>query len=245
MFQESFPLTDKTCFLWKSPAIPPSDPACRGSGSFRWTGKEVACLKKWPEDFLLAAFDIRNWNQELSPGKLRLSGGQKLWNGAAETLDFILRDLLPGAETPLLSSKLPVILGSYSWQDFFPLGRLPGRCFLRHCRCLSSVWFPGWMEYALSQPIQTGRIYLSLGDKEERTKNQTMKTVGDNIRKLYQHYSAPDSVLSCTEELHHPQPEEQPSTRHFLLSCTLEWNPGGHFQHPEERTAQGFAWSMK
>ena len=25
----------------------------------------------------------------------------------------------------------------------------------------------------------------------------------------------------------------------------LEWNPGGHFQHPEERTAQGFAWSMK
>ena len=97
----------------------------------------------------------------------------------------------------------------------------------------------------LSQPIQTGRIYLSLGDKEERTKNQTMKTVGDNIRKLYQHYSAPDSVLSCTEELHHPQPEEQPSTRHFLLSCTLEWNPGGHFQHPEERTAQGFAWSMK
>ena len=46
-------------------------------------------------------------------------------------------------------------------------------------------------------------------------------------------------------ELHHPQPEEQPSTRHFLLSCTLEWNPGGHFQHPEERTAQGFAWSMK
>ena len=104
-----------------------------------------------------------------------------------------------------------------------------------------SVWFPGWMEYALSHPIKTSRIYLSLGDKEERTKNQTMKTVGDNIRKLYQRYSA----LVCTEEIHHPQPEEQSSTRHFLLSCTLEWNPGGHFQHPEERTAQGFAWSMK
>ncbi|MFQ9395228.1 MAG: hypothetical protein ACLR2E_15725 [Lachnospiraceae bacterium] len=145
-----------------------------------------------------------------------------------------------------LFSELPMILGGYSLAGLFSLWAACQTDVFSGIAAVSpSVWFPGWMEYALSQPIQTGRIYLSLGDKEERTKNQTMKTVGDNIRKLYQHYSAPDSVLSCTEELHHPQPEEQPSTRHFLLSCTLEWNPGGHFQHPEERTAQGFAWSMK
>lgn len=234
MFQESFPLTDKTCFLYGNPQ--PSHLLIQPVGAQDLSGgleKEVACLKKMAgEDFLLAAFDIRNWNQELSPWEAPpVWGTEAFGNGAAETLDFILRDLLPELKRRFsLSSKLPGDSGRlFPGGTFFPLGRLPGRCFLRHCPLsLPSVWFPGWMEYALSHPIKTSRIYLSLGDKEERTKNQTMKTVGDNIRKLYQRYSA----LVCTEEIHHPQPEEQSSTRHFLLSCTLEWNPGGHFPAP-------------
>ena len=41
-----------------------------------------------------------------------------------------------------------------------------------------SVWFPGWPEYEAAHPIQTQRVYLSLGDREEHTKNQTMAAVG-------------------------------------------------------------------
>ena len=249
MLQKSFPLTDKTCFLYGNPQ--PSHLLIQPVGAQDLSGgleKEVACLKKMAgEDFLLAAFEIRNWNQELSPWEAPpVWGTEAFGNGAAETLDFILRNLLPELKRRFsLSSELPVILGGYSLAGLFSLwAAYQADVFSGIAAVSPSVWFTGWMEYALSHPIKTSRIYLSLGDKEERTKNQTMKTVGDNIRKLYQHYSAPDSVLSCTEELHHPQPEEQPSTRHFLLSCTLEWNPGGHFQHPEERTAQGFAWSI-
>ena len=47
-----------------------------------------------------------------------------------------------------------------------------------------SVWFPGWMEFEQQHPIQAQHIYLSLGDKEERTKNAVMAAVGDNIRTL-------------------------------------------------------------
>ena len=69
MFQESFPLTDKTCFLYGNPQ--PSHLLIQPVGAQDLSGgleKEVACLKKMAgEDFLLAAFDIRNWNQELSP----------------------------------------------------------------------------------------------------------------------------------------------------------------------------------
>ena len=115
MFQESFPLTDKTCFLYGNPQ--PSHLLIQPVGAQDLSGgleKEVACLKKMAgEDFLLAAFDIRNWNQELSPWEAPpVWGTEAFGNGAAETLDFILRDLLPELKRRVsLSSKLPVILG--------------------------------------------------------------------------------------------------------------------------------------
>ena len=98
MFQESFPLTDKTCFLYGNPQS--SHLLIQPVGAQDLSGgleKEVACLKKMAgEDFLLAAFEIRNWNQELSPWEAPpVWGTEAFGNGAAETLDFILRNLLP------------------------------------------------------------------------------------------------------------------------------------------------------
>ena len=84
-----------------------------------------------------------------------------------------------------------------------------------------SVWFPGWPGYEAAHPIQTQRVYLSLGDREEHTKKQTMASVGDNIRALH-------SAL----------------TRHGT-ACTLEWNTGGHFKDVDPRTARAFAWVME
>ena len=84
-----------------------------------------------------------------------------------------------------------------------------------------SVWFPGWQEHEAARPIQTQRVYLSLGDREEHTKNQTMASVGDNIRALH-------TAL----------------TRRGT-ACTLEWNAGGHFKDVDLRTARAFAWVME
>ena len=205
---------------------------------------EVAAIAQSSRNFLLAAIPVGSWNDALSPWKAPAVWGKQGFGGkAGDTLRFLTEPVIPTLEQQFpLPENVKIILGGYSLAGLFALwASTQTDLFYGVAAASPSVWFPGWMEYALSHPIKTSRIYLSLGDKEERTKNQTMKTVGDNIRKLYQRYSA----LVCTEEIHHPQPEEQSSTRHFLLSCTLEWNPGGHFQHPEERTAQGFAWSMK
>ena len=62
------------------------------------------------------------------------------------------------------------------------------------------------------------RKYLFAGDKEEKARNPVMAQVGNCIRKQYE-------LLS-----------EQG------ISTILEWNPGNHFQHSDERTAKGFAW---
>lgn len=228
MFQESFTLTDKTCFLYGNPHT--SHLLIQPVGAQDLSGgleEEVSCLEKMAgEDFLLAAFEIRNWNQELSPWEAPpVWGTETFGNGAPETLDFILRDLLPELKRRFsLSSEIPVILGGYSLAGLFSLWAAYQTDVFSGIAAVSpSVWFPGWMKYALSHPLKTSRIYLSLGDKEERTRNQIMKTVGDNLRELHHHYS----------------------TQTRTLSCTLEWNPGGHFQDPEGRTARGFEWSIK
>ena len=83
------------------------------------------------------------------------------------------------------------------------------------------MWFPGWIEFEQQHPIQTQHIYLSLGDKEERTKNAVMAVVGDNIRTLHSRLAE------------------------HSTDCTLEWNSGGHFKEADLRTARAFQWVME
>ena len=79
------------------------------------------------------------------------------------------------------------------------------------------------LEYAEKNTVMAERIYLSLGDKEERTRNPVMRTVGDNIRRQYELLQAD---MECT-------------------GCILEMNPGNHFKETDIRTAKGFAWLLK
>ena len=84
-----------------------------------------------------------------------------------------------------------------------------------------SVWFPGFLNYAAQRPFWAKAVYLSLGDKEERTRNPVMRQVGDSIRALHvQYQKAPDTAV------------------------TLEWNEGNHFRDPGLRTAKAFAWTI-
>ena len=79
------------------------------------------------------------------------------------------------------------------------------------------------MDFAEAHEIKALVVYLSLGKKEEKVRHPLMKTVGDNIRRLYEIVSG------------------GPSDR----SCTLEMNPGNHFVDADRRMAKGFAWVME
>ena len=83
-----------------------------------------------------------------------------------------------------------------------------------------SVWFPGWIEFATEKHILADKVYLSLGNREEKTNNRTMARVGDNIR--------------LQKELLDRQG----------VQSVLEWNEGNHFSAVEERTARGFRWTI-
>ena len=45
-----------------------------------------------------------------------------------------------------------------------------------------SIWFPDFLQYMKEHDIRTESVYLSLGDREEKTRNPVMTTVGECIQ---------------------------------------------------------------
>ena len=178
-----------------------------------------------PNVFHLTAVRVDNWNEELSPWEAPAAFGDRgFGQGAAETLAFIEKELIPEVRQHYgISEEVPVILGGYSLAGLFSLwGAYQTDAFRAVSAVSPSVWFPGWIEYAGTHAPQTEAIYLSLGNKEEKTKNRLMSRVGDCIREQ-------DRLLSEKDCIKH----------------TLEWNEGNHFREPEVRMAKGLLWCMK
>ena len=143
---------------------------------------------KTTKAFLLAAFEIQNWNKELSPWDApKVFGNEDFGHGASETLAFIENSLIPDINGKYgLKKNIPIILGGYSLAAFFSLWcSYQTDTFSAIAAASPSVWFPGWMEYVNTHKPKSEYIYLSLGDKEEKTKNKIMAAVGDRIRTQY------------------------------------------------------------
>ena len=174
--------------------------------------------------FLFAAVPVKNWNDELSPWKSPAVWGKESFGGnAAGTLLFLTEQAIPTLKQQFhLPENVKIILGGYSLAGLFALWASTQTALFSGVAAASpSVWFPGWLEFEQRHPIQTQHIYLSLGDKEEHTKNAVMAVVGDNIRTLHSQLIARGA------------------------DCTLEWNNGGHFKDADLRTARAFRWVME
>ena len=174
--------------------------------------------------FLFAAVLVKSWNDELSPWEAPAVWGKESFGGnAAGTLRFLTEQAIPTLKKQFaLPENVRIILGGYSLAGLFALWASTQTALFSGVAAASpSVWFPGWMEFEQQHPIQAQRVYLSLGDKEEHTKNTVMAVVGNNIRPLHSR---------LTER---------------STDCTLEWNSGGHFKDADLRTAKAFRWMME
>lgn len=185
---------------------------------------EVAAIAQSAHHFLFAAIPVKSWNDELSPWEAPAVWGKESFGGkAADTLRFLTEQAIPALKQQFaLPENVRIILGGYSLAGLFALWASTQTALFSGVAAASpSVWFPGWMEFEQQHPIQAQRVYLSLGDKEEHTKNTVMATVGDNIRILHSRLAERGT------------------------DCTLEWNSGGHFKDADLRTARAFRWVME
>ena len=185
---------------------------------------EVDAIAQSGRNFLFAAIPVESWNDALSPWKSPAVWGKQGFGGnAAETLPFLTEQVISTLMQQFpLPKNVKIILGGYSLAGLFALwASTQTNLFYGVAAASPSVWFPGWMEFEQQRPMQMQRVYLSLGDKEEHTKNTVMAAVGDNIRALHSRLTARG------------------------VDCTLEWNSGGHFKDADLRTARAFQWAME
>ena len=167
------------------------------------------------KSFRLIAVKIDNWNIDLSPWKApAVFGKEDFGEGAERTLDELLKLCSDGSKT--------YYIGGYSLAGLFALWAVYRTDkFTGVAAASPSMWFPGFTDYMKEHKIRTDAVYLSLGDKEEKTRHPVMATVGDRIREAH-------SLLL-----------EQG------VKCVLEWNEGNHFKDADVRTANAFSWVIK
>ena len=179
----------------------------------------ISQLSETPYNFV--SFRIKNRNQELTPWPaFPVFGKQPFGDAANNTLTFIIEQLLPGMQSKGIDTS-HCLLGGYSLAGLFALWSAYQTDRFEGIAAVSpSVWYPDWISYVSEKSPNANNIYLSLGDKEEKTKSRVMSQVGSAIR------------------IQHTLLEAQG------INTTLEWNAGNHFVDSAKRMAKGFAWLL-
>lgn len=164
--------------------------------------------------FRLIAVRIDDWNNDLSPWEApSVFGKENFGSGASKTLGKLLELCGDKSKT--------YYIGGYSLAGLFALWTAyQTDAFSGVAAASPSMWFPGFADYMKKNEIRTDKVYLSLGDREEKARNPVMATVGDKIREV------------------HALLKEQG------VNCILEWNEGNHFKDADLRTARAFAWVL-
>ena len=164
-----------------------------------------------------------DWAAEILPEKCLFAFLGDIVHKYAVTHNARVAETLITVSHDTGKDAIRIYIGGYSLAGFFALWAAYRTSEFRGAAAVSpSVWFPGWMEYAENNTVKAETVYLSLGDKEEKTRNPVMRTVGDNIRRQYEILK---SDPGCSR-------------------CVLEMNRGNHFREPDIRTAKGFAWLL-
>ena len=189
-------------------------------GEARAIGDRLRALTQRP--FSLAALPVEDWDRDLSPwpGKAVFKGSADFGGGGDAALEHISRELLPRIRGELGAKEAPAYLAGYSLAGLlaaYALFRLPE---LSGAVCCSgSLWFPGFMEYARSHDLAGAPrlVYLSLGDKEKKSRNPVLSRVED-----------------CTLALRDLLADRG-------VECVYVSEPGNHFADPAGRVARGLA----
>ena len=170
--------------------------------------------KRTSKEFRFIATKVENWNDDLSPWKApAVFKTEDFCGGASKTLENIIA---------LCADKnRKYYIGGYSLAGLFALwAACQTDIFPGVAAASPSVWFPGFIDYMKTYKMKSQNVYLSLGDREEKTRNPVMAQIGNCIKEEYR----------CLLE--------------NGINCILEWNKGNHFKEADIRTAKAFAWIL-
>ncbi len=191
-----------------------------GNGEIYRKCRELGC-----PDFTLAEITGLAWNDDLSPWESPAIGAEDMpFGGKADAyLELLLGQILPAVIGEIGGEPKAVLLAGYSLAGLFALYAAT-KCdrFQAVASCSGSMWYPRFKEYILScNAAKLPRvIYLSLGDREARTKNEILRTVENRTREIAEYLGENG------------------------IDTVFELNKGNHFQQGALRTAKGIRWIL-
>lgn len=201
-----------------------------------------------PEGVSLVNIGVDLWEENFSPwcAPRVFTKGPNFGDGAQKTLDTLINQVIPWAESELTEPPAYRVLVGYSLAGLFSLwagvsqqvarGCQPGAPAVPHVNASTptfqrigavsgSFWFPGLLDYA-DQQLSGGVVglthaYLSLGDREARTPNPQIMHVQENAELLASRLESAG------------------------ITSMFELNRGNHFQNIEGRMQKALDWLVK
>ena len=186
--------------------------------------------KGYNKPYILAEFEVNDWNDALSPWPAPALGkGQRNFLGKAdETLSWLLNEYIPYIE-PYIEKNTGFPLGAkgllgYSMGGLFAIWAMCNTDqFIAYGSCSGSLWYEGFVGYiAENSPLSPCSVYMSLGEREEFTRNPWFRKVGDATR-------------SCNTIF-----EQSPD----VLENALEYFPGGHSGDADNKLLRAQEWML-
>ncbi len=180
----------------------------------------VALYTKAPFNLLVMCSAV--WEQDLTPWECPAPSRSipACGNGADKYLELITQRIVPEVLKSTAISPERFCIAGYSLAGLFALYALYKTPLFDSAASISgSLWYPHFKEYIKSHtPLRAPhKLYLSVGDAEDKTKNAYLSKVLVNTQEIYGHY------------------------QRLGYDVSFELNPGNHFQKALERTARGIA----
>ena len=176
---------------------------------------EMNCL-----DFNLLCVGNLKWEHDMTPWYCPplYKEDEPCTGGADDYLRLLISDILPEAKKSVKGVPSHIGIAGYSLGGLFALYACY-KCDVFDCAASmsGSLCFPDFKEYVFNHSMKKvpDKVYLSLGDREAKTKHPILKTVQSNTEEILGHY------------------------KKLGLNVTWELNSGNHFKNADLRSAKG------
>ena len=177
-------------------------------------------------DLSFAAVKIPDWNTDMSPWAIPpvYKNDEPFTGGAGAYLEKLTNEIVPAVISNIGGKPTYIALAGYSLAGLFAIFAMYHTdMFSRIASASGSMWYPRFVDYAKTNKLakMPDKLYLSLGDKEAKTRNQIMAAVENNTRELYDYYNS------------------------IGINTVFEMNEGNHFKDAALRIAKAIAWTVE
>lgn len=180
-------------------------------------------------DFILVIISNLNWNDDMTPWEAsNINKKEPNFKGKANNyLDELINDIIPKVKKHLDNLNIKIkeyIIAGYSLAGLFALySAYKIDIFSKIVSASGSFWYPNFLTFVRENNISKSitKIYLSLGNKESKTKNETLKSVEENTKEIEKIY------------------------KNKNINTIYEENEGNHFKDASLRISKGIKWVLE